>query len=288
MRRRQSRAMNVLGNPLEWLEILRWQDIADILIVAYLIYRLLLMIRGTRTAQMLIGLFVIGGGYFVAQRFELYILSWVIRNLLGYLFLTIIVIFHPEIRRMLAQVGQNTFFRHFYGIEKSQVIDEIVRSTEWLSSRRIGALIVIERGIGLKPFVNSGVTIEAEISKELLSSIFISGAPLHDGAAIIKDNRLIAAACFLPLTLSSDISQELGTRHRAAIGVTEETDAVVVIVSEETGTVSIAVGGEITRHLTSSELKRVLKNLLGGLSEAKPRKVSRLSKLSRLSRKTQE
>lgn len=288
MRRRQSRAMNALLNPLEWLEILRWQDIADILIVAYLIYRLLLMIRGTRTAQMLIGLFVIGGGYFVAQRFELYILSWVIRNLLGYLFLTILVIFHPEIRRMLAQVGQNTFFRHFYGIEKSQVIDEIVRSTEWLSSRRIGALIVIERGIGLKPFVNSGVTIEAEISKELLSSIFISGAPLHDGAAIIKDNRLIAAACFLPLTLSSDISQELGTRHRAAIGVTEETDAVVVIVSEETGTVSIAVGGEITRHLTSSELKRVLKNMLGGISEAQPRKVSRLSKLSRLSRKTQE
>ena len=288
MRRRQSRAMNALGNPLEWFEILRWQDIADILIVAYLIYRLLLMIRGTRTAQMLIGLFVIGGGYFVAQRFELYILSWVIRNLLGYLFLTILVIFHPEIRRMLAQVGQNTFFRHFYGIEKSQVIDEIVRSTEWLSSRRIGALIVIERGIGLKPFVNSGVTIEAEISKELLSSIFISGAPLHDGAAIIKDNRLIAAACFLPLTLSSDISQELGTRHRAAIGVTEETDAVVVIVSEETGTVSIAVAGEITRHLTSSELKRVLKNMLGGISETQPRKVSRLSKLSRLSRKTQE
>ncbi|GAK49328.1 hypothetical protein U14_00550 [Candidatus Moduliflexus flocculans] len=280
--------MNVLLNPLEWLDILRWQDIADILIVAYLIYRLLLMIRGTRTAQMLIGLFVVVGGYFVAQRFELYILSWVIRNLLGYLFLTILVIFHPEIRRMLAQVGQNTFFRHFYGIEKSQVIDEIVRSTEWLSSRRIGALMVIERGIGLKPFINSGVTVEAEISKELLSSIFISGAPLHDGAAIIKDNRLVAAACFLPLTLSSDISQELGTRHRAAIGVTEETDAVVVIVSEETGSVSIAVAGEITRHLTSSELKRVLKNLLGGISETQPRKVSRLSKLSRSAQKAQE
>lgn len=280
--------MNVLLNPLEWLDILRWQDIADILIVAYLIYRLLLMIRGTRTAQMLIGLFVVVGGYFVAQRFELYILSWVIRNLLGYLFLTILVIFHPEIRRMLAQVGQNTFFRHFYGIEKSQVIDEIVRSTEWLSSRRIGALMVIERGIGLKPFINSGVTVEAEISKELLSSIFISGAPLHDGAAIIKDNRLVAAACFLPLTLSSDISQELGTRHRAAIGVTEETDAVVVIVSEETGSVSIAVSGEITRHLTSSELKRVLKNLLGGISETQPRKVSRLSKLSRSAQKVQE
>jgi len=280
--------MNALLNPLEWFDILRWQDIADILIVAYLIYRLLLMIRGTRTAQMLIGLFVVVGGYFVAQRFELYILSWVIRNLLGYLFLTILVIFHPEIRRMLAQVGQNTFFRHFYGIEKSQVIDEIVRSTEWLSSRRIGALMVIERGIGLKPFVNSGVTLEAEISKELLSSIFISGAPLHDGAAIIKDNRLVAAACFLPLTLSSDISQELGTRHRAAIGITEETDAVVVIVSEETGTVSIAVAGEITRHLTSSELKRVLKNLLGGVSEAQPRKTSRISKLSRSSQKTQE
>ncbi len=255
--------MDMLLTPIEWFDLLRWQDIIDILIVAYLLYRILFMIRGTRTAQMMIGLFVIVGGYYVAQRFELYILSWVVRNLLGYLFLTILVIFHPELRRMLAQVGQNTFFRHFYGIEKSQVIDEIVRSTEWLSSRRIGALVVVERGIGLKTFVNSGVNLDAEVSKELLSSIFISGAPLHDGAAIIKDNRLVAAACFLPLTLSSDISKELGTRHRAAIGITEETDAVVVIVSEETGTVSIAAGGEITRHLTSSELKRVLKNLLG-------------------------
>ena len=274
--------MNRLFTSFEWFEIFRWQDVIDILIVAYLLYRLLLMIRGTRTAQMMIGLFVIAGGYYVAQRFELYILSWAIRNLLGYLFLTILVLFHPELRRMLAQVGQNTFFRHFYGIEKSQAIDEIVRSAEWLSSRRIGALIVVERGISLKTFVNSGVDIDAEISKELLSSIFISGAPLHDGAAVIKDNRLVAAACFLPLTLSGDISKELGTRHRAAIGITEETDAVVVIVSEETGSVSIAVGGEITRHLASPELKRALRNLLG--SEPKRPKSSRLAKSKKTSR----
>ncbi len=267
--------MDRLLTSFEWLEILRWQDVIDILIVAYLLYRLLLMIRGTRTAHMMIGLFVIAGGYYVAQRFELYILSWAIRNLLGYLFLTLLVLFHPELRRMLAQVGQNTFFRHFYGIEKSQAIDEIVRSAEWLSSRRIGALIVVERGISLKTFVNSGVDIDAEISKELLSSIFISGAPLHDGAAVIKNNRLVAAACFLPLTLSGDVSKELGTRHRAAIGITEETDAVVVIVSEETGSVSIAVGGEITRHLASSELKRALKNLLG--SATKRSKSSRIT-----------
>ncbi len=277
--------MNRLFTSFEWFEILRWQDVIDILIVAYLLYRVLLMIRGTRTAQMMIGLFVIAGGYYVAQRFELYILSWAIRNLLGYFFLTILVLFHPELRRILAQVGQNTFFRHFYGIEKSQVIDEIVRSAEWLSSRRIGALIVVERGISLKTFVNSGVDIDAEVSKELLSSIFISGAPLHDGAAVIKANRLVAAACFLPLTLSGDISKELGTRHRAAIGITEETDAVVVIVSEETGSVSIAVGGEITRHLASSELKRALKNLLGSETKrqksvrpAKAKKTSRISK----------
>jgi len=274
--------MNRLFTSFEWFEILRWQDVIDILIVAYLLYRVLLMIRGTRTAQMMIGLFVIAGGYYVAQRFELYILSWAIRNLLGYFFLTILVLFHPELRRILAQVGQNTFFRHFYGIEKSQVIDEIVRSAEWLSSRRIGALIVVERGISLKTFVNSGVDIDAEVSKELLSSIFISGAPLHDGAAVIKANRLVAAACFLPLTLSGDISKELGTRHRAAIGITEETDAVVVIVSEETGSVSIAVGGEITRHLASSELKRALKNLLG--SETKRQKSARPAKAKKTSR----
>jgi diadenylate cyclase len=254
--------MNTFFSPFELFDILRWQDIIDILIVAYVLYRILLMIRGTRTVQMMLGLFVIAGGYYVAQRFELYIISWAIRNLLTYLVFAILIIFHPELRRMLVQVGQNTFFRHFYGIEKSQVIDEIVRSTEWLSSRRIGALIVIERNIGLKNYVDSGVNIDAEISKELLSSIFISGAPLHDGAVVIKGNRLVAAACFLPLTLSSNISKELGTRHRAAIGITEETDAVVVIASEETGSVSIAVGGEITRHLTSSELKQALRNLL--------------------------
>ncbi len=261
--------------PLEWFEILRWQDIVDILIVAYLLYRILLMIRRTRTAHMVFGLFVIAGAYFVAQRFELYIISWTIRNLLGYLVLAILVIFHPEIRRMLAQVGQNTFFRYFYGVEKSQVIDEVVRSTEWLSSRRIGALVVIERNIDLKNFLDSGVNIDGEVSKELLSSIFISGAPLHDGAVIIKDNRLIGAACFLPLTLSSDISKELGTRHRAAIGTTEETDAVVVIVSEETGSVSIAVAGELTRHLTSSELKRGLRSLLepAGVQKTKSSRV---------------
>jgi len=274
--------MSTFFTPLEWFEIFRWQDIVDILIVAYLLYRILLMIKGTRTAQMMLGLFVIAGGYYIAQRFELYVISWSIRNLLGYLVLTILVIFHPELRRMLAQVGQNTFFRHFYGIEKSQVIDEVVRSTEWVSSRRIGALIVIERSIGLKMFVDSGVNIDGEVSKELLSSIFISGAPLHDGAVIIKDNRLVAAACFLPLTLSSDISKELGTRHRAAIGITEETDAVVVIVSEETGSVSIAVGGEITRHLTSPELKRALKSFLQ--SKAQRQKSSRTIKQSKTTR----
>jgi diadenylate cyclase len=254
--------MNRFFFPVEVLNFLRWQDVIDILIVAYILYRILLMIRGTRTVQMMVGVFVIIGGYYVAQRLELYVISWAIRNLLAYLVFVILVIFHPELRRLLAQVGQNTFFRHFYGLEKSQVIDEIVRATEWLSSRRIGALIVIERNIGLKNYVDSGVNIDGEVSKELLSSIFISGAPLHDGAVIVKGDRLMAAACFLPLTLSSNISKELGTRHRAAIGITEETDAVVVIASEETGSVSIAVRGEITRQLPSAELKRVLKSLL--------------------------
>jgi diadenylate cyclase len=258
----------------EWFSILRWQDIVDILIVAYVLYRILLMFKGTRTVQMLLGLFVIAGGYYVAQSLELYIISWVIRNLLAYFVFAIIVIFHPELRRILAQVGQNPFFRRLYGFEKSQVVDEIVRSTEWLSSRRIGALVVIERNIEVRNYVDTGVNIDGEVSKELLCSIFISGAPLHDGAVIIKGNRLVAAACFLPLTLSSNVSKELGTRHRAALGITEETDAVVVIASEETGSVSIAVSGEITRHLTSSELKQALKNLLEpGTSQPKPSRI---------------
>ena len=268
--------MNTLVSLFELFRILRWQDLVDILIVAYVLYRILLMIRGTKTVQMMLGLFVIAGGYYLAQRFELYIISWAIQNLLAYLVFAILIIFHPELRRILTQVGQNTFFRYFYGVEKSQVIDEIVRSTEWLSSRRVGSLMVIERNIGLKNYVDSGVNIDGEASKELLSSIFISGAPLHDGAAIIKGNRIVAAACFLPLTLSSNVSKELGTRHRAAIGITEETDAVVVITSEETGSVSIAVGGEITRHLTSPELKQALKSFLGSGTQP-PRKTKSYS-----------
>lgn len=247
----------------ELCRILRWQDAVDILLVTYILYRILVMIRGTKTVQMVLGLVVIASGYYFAQQFELYIISWAIRNFLAYGVFAILVIFHPELRRLLTQVGQNTFFRHFYGAEKSQVIDEIVRATEWLSSRRIGALIVIERNLELKNAVNApGVAIDGEVSKELLCSIFISGAPLHDGAVIIKGNRLMAAACFLPLTLSGNVSKELGTRHRAALGITEETDAVVVIASEETGSVSVAVGGEMTRHFASAELKQVLKNLL--------------------------
>jgi diadenylate cyclase len=246
---------------LELLANFRLQDAIDIGIIAFVIYRIIDLIRGTRAARMLIGLLVVFLTYLSAQFFDLYTLNWVLDNFLSSVLLVIVVIFQHDIRRALTQVGSGPFF----GVDHrmlGQDLEEIVRAVVTLASKRIGALIVFEREVGLNEYVEGGTNIDAKVTKELISSIFITTSPIHDGALIVRKGRITAAGCFLPLTTNPNVSKTLGTRHRAAIGVTEETDAVVVVVSEEEGSISLVVDGRLTRNLDAGTLRSTLQKLL--------------------------
>src|SRR5688572_30155355 len=235
---------------MEWLsELLRrpsvsWSDLLDIALVSILIYELLLLIRGTRAAQMaLSGGFLIGL-YFLSSRLGLETVNWVIRNLAGYVVFAIIVLFQADIRRALAHFGRAPFFRYFERASSTdETIEELVVAATTLSTRRIGALVAIERQIGLRNYIEGGIPLDAMVTYDLLASIFQTGSPLHDGAVIVQGDRIAAAACFLPLSVNPRVSRELGTRHRAALGLTEENDAVAIVVSEETGNISLVLGG---------------------------------------------
>ncbi|HXH24873.1 MAG TPA: diadenylate cyclase CdaA [Vicinamibacterales bacterium] len=255
---------------MEWLaELLRrpsvtWWDLLDIAFVSFLIYQLLLLIRGTRAMQMALSAVFIISLYFVSQWLQLETVNWVIRNLAAYVVIAIIVLFQADIRRALAHFGRTPFLRHFdvpAGAEES--IEELVMATAALSSRRIGAIIVIERQIGLRNYIEGGIPLDALITYDLLAAIFQPGSPLHDGAVIVQGDRIAAAACFLPLSVNPRVSRELGTRHRAAIGMTEENDSVAIVVSEETGIISLAIGGDLERNLTPDALRIRLRSLLG-------------------------
>lgn len=237
----------------------RWQDVADVLIVAYVIYRIALLIRGTRTMQMVVGLVVVGVAFVVSQMFGLFTLNWLLNNFLSSLFVILVVIFQADIRRALTRVGANPFFGG--GTTTAGVAEEIAIAVAWLSARRIGALIVIEQEDGLNEFVESGRLMYSKLSPELIETIFMRGSPLHDGAVIIKGDQILSAACVLPLSTNPSVSLSLGTRHRAAIGMTEDTDAVVLVVSEEDGTISIARNGELRRGLEPSEVLAGLRKL---------------------------
>ncbi len=232
---------------------LRWQDFLDILIVAYLIYRVILLIRGTRAVQMLAGIAVLIVIYFAARELEFLTLYWLLSTFLSSIFLIIIIIFQRDIRRALAQFGRTPFGKS--NEETTQVLSEVSRAAFLLARERIGGLIVIERETGLKDFLESGHALDSLISHQLIYSLFLHDSPLHDGAVIIKGQRIVAAGCVLPLTKNPYISKRLGTRHRAAIGVSEETDAVVIVVSEETGQVSLAQHGALTLDLDEKGLK---------------------------------
>jgi diadenylate cyclase len=234
------------------------RDIIDILIVAFLVYRFLLLLRGTRGAQMTIGLAVLLGFYALTRYYRLRTLEWLFTNLFTYVVFTIIVLFQNEIRRGLAGIGRTSWFGGNRGSAAKDDFDEIILAATTLASKKIGALIVVERDIGLKNYAESGISLDAIATYDLLVTIFSPNTPLHDGAVILQRNRIIAAGCFLPLTLDPHLSKELGTRHRAAIGITEETDAVAVVVSEETGTISAAIEGKITRNLDGAGLREVL------------------------------
>ena len=253
-----------------WLtELLRrptiaWWDVLDIAIVAFLIYELLLLIRGTRAAQMVLtGGFMIGL-FFLSQWLELEMVNWVIRNLAAYVGFAIIVLFQSDIRRAMAHFGRAPFFRYFGRAQSTdETIEDLVATAASLASRRTGAIIVIERQIGLRNYIEGGIPLDALVTYDLMASIFQPGSLLHDGAAIIQVDRVAAAACFLPLSVNPRLSRELGTRHRAALGLTEENDAVAIVVSEETGSISLVLGGDLQRDISPEALRNRLLSLMG-------------------------
>jgi diadenylate cyclase len=245
-------------NAAEVLELLTWRDLVDIAAVAVVVYYLLLLVRGTRASQMLIGLALIGAIYYAARAFDLPTLERILESLLILLPIAAIVLFQQEIRRALANFGRNPL----WGMPKQRKVEstfnEIVLAVTALSSRRIGALIIVERLEGLRTWIENGIALDSLVSYDLLINIFTPDTPLHDGAVVIQEDRIAAAAVFLPLTFNPELSTELGTRHRAALGVTEETDALAVVVSEETGTISVAYEGRMVRDLDGKSLRNTL------------------------------
>ncbi len=254
--------MSWLTDAIHWPQI-GWVDVIDILVVSVLIYELLKLIRGTRAVQMALGGGVVVALFYGSRWAHLQTVNWLIRNLVGYVVFAIIVLFQSDIRRALAHLGRAPFFRYFAEKESAEEsIEELIVAAGMLSAQRIGAIIAVERQIGLRSYVEGGIPLDAELTYDLLLSIFQRTSPLHDGAVIIQDDRVAAAACFLPLTVNPRLSKELGSRHRAAIGLTEENDSVAIVVSEETGAVSVVVDGQIERGLDSDALRTRLRSLL--------------------------
>src|SRR5712675_2969509 len=231
--------------------------VLDILFVALIIYEVLVMIRGTRAAPMLAGLAAVAVAFYLARIGELGTLNWLVSHLLPYVVFALIVVFQAEIRHVLSDVGRRVSFLRGSAAEGDSY-DDIVLAANLFSQHQTGALIVIEREIGLRTHVESGVPLDARLSYDLLATIFRPSAPLHDGAVIVQKDRISAAACFLPLSMNPMLSTQLGTRHRAGIGITEETDAIAVICSEETGAISLAIGGKIERDLAVEQLRERL------------------------------
>ncbi len=240
-----------------------FRDSIDILLVTAGIYWLLLLIRGTRAIQILVGLIVLIALSLASELFQLAALGLILEKFLGSAVLIIVILFQNDIRRALARVGRG-FFPSFSAEQELQVVEEIVRTAGALSQRRHGALIVLERESNLGDLIEAGVPVDAQISKELLTSIFQPSSPMHDGAVVIQEGRVSSAGCILPLTLRTNLPEGLGTRHRAAVGITEETDALVVVVSEETANISVVLGGEMLRGLDAPRLRVVLRDILGG------------------------
>ena len=240
-----------------------WRDLADIVLVAVVIYNLLLLIRGTRAVQIVIGILLVGSSYYLARIARLNTLETILEKFLIVLPFAILVLFQHEIRRALANFGRNPFWRRAgSGDADAAAFQDVVLATTTLAARRVGALVVFERLEGLRDFVENGVRLNADVSFDLLISIFTPGTPLHDGAVIVREGRLAAAACFLPLTQNPELSKEFGTRHRAALGISEETDAVAVVVSEESGIISVAYDGQMSRDLDAKTLRNTLYKLL--------------------------
>lgn len=254
---------------MQFLDGLGWiiTTIIDIGIVSFLIYQIILLIRGTRAVQMLIGLAFLFIAFNISERLGLITFHWILNNFLSSLVLVIIILFQQDIRRGLARFGKTPFLQRVGAIEESRNIEDIVKACVSLCSRRIGGLIVLERETGLNEYLEMGTAIDAKISREMILSIFQPTSPIHDGAIILQKGRIAAAGCFLPLIPDPSVDKGLGTRHRAAIGLTRETDAVVIVISEEEGNLSLVTEGRIQRNLDADALRRALQRLF--LSEGR-------------------
>ncbi len=254
---------------MSWLDSLldrppvTWWDLLDIAIVSVVVYEVLKLIRGTRASQMAVALGAIVGLFYLSRALELETINWLIRNVVGYVVFAAIVLLQTDIRRALVHFGRASFFKYLRRVEPDEdSIEELVVALETLAAKYIGALVIVERGIGLRNHIESGIPLDARLTYDLIVSIFQPTSPLHDGAVIVQGDRIAAAACFLPLSVNTKLARELGSRHRAALGVTEENDAVALVVSEETGAVSLVLDGKIERGLTPDQLRRRLRSLI--------------------------
>ena len=240
-------------------------DIIDIVVVAYFLYRVYLMLKNTRAATLVKGLLVLVGFMIICRTLNLHVISWLLEKSMTVIMVALPVVFQPELRRALEQIGRGKLFRKGSELDEQEVnamLDAIASATKAMSTAKVGALMVFERATGLVERIETGVPIDGLVSSGLIQNIFVKDTPLHDGAVIIRGNRVVAACCLLPLTENRNLSQELGTRHRAAIGLSEQSDAMVLVVSEETGAISIARNGELMRYLTVDDVKDILRNAI--------------------------
>ena len=249
---------------LELIRQIRWQDILDIGIIAFLVYRSLQIVRGSRAMQMIIGLAVILVAYVSSRALGLFTLNWILDNFLASIILVIIVIFQGDIRRALTQVGTAPLFGTAERSVQPQedVIDEVAQAAGAMAARRVGGLIVFQRDVGLNEYMEIGTRLDARVSHELIESVFLPHSPIHDGALVIQKGRVTAVRCLLPLSTNPNLRKTWGTRHRAALGVTEETDAVALVISEQEGTVALVVGGNVTENVHGARLRSALNDLV--------------------------
>jgi len=254
---------------LTWIDTLfrrppiGWWDLADILVVSIIIYELLKLIRGTRAVQMAVGAGLLAALFYGSRSLHLDTVNWLIRNMFGYVVFGFIVLFQSDIRRALAHFGRAPFFRYLAKAEsREESIEELAVAASMLSAQRVGAIVALERQIGLRNYIEGGIPLDAVLTYDLIVSIFQLKSPLHDGAVIIQEDRVAAAACFLPLTVNPKLSKELGSRHRAAIGLTEENDSIAIVVSEKTGSISLVVDGQIERGLSTEALRSRLRSVV--------------------------
>jgi diadenylate cyclase len=235
-----------------------WKDLLEILVVGAVFYRILLVLAGTRAIQMLLGLVLLVGAYFLSRVLQLGLIRYVLENLFQFGAIAALVVFQPELRAALAHLGRNRILRLFNRLEETEVVEEIADAVEELARSKVGAIIALERELGLAEYAQTGTALEARVSSSLLTTIFTPYSPLHDGAVIIRGDQIVAAGAILPLTQFPVIDKSIGTRHRAALGLSEESDALVIVVSEETSTISVALRGQLERGIVRDRLLAIL------------------------------